>query len=83
MARNTRRSRERYFKFFRICSDPLRDPRFHTVSVVFSGKGDGRLRADSDAKSVKIFQADSLPNKIAFDHRKIIKDFFLNQKQPL
>ncbi|MFH1503776.1 MAG: macro domain-containing protein [Candidatus Omnitrophota bacterium] len=63
------------FKQFKTCSDPNRDPRFHTVSVVFSGQGKGELKADSDAKSAKVFKLDNLPEKIAFDHREIIEDY--------
>jgi 8-oxo-dGTP diphosphatase len=63
------------FKQFRVYSAPKRDPRFHTVSVVFAGKGKGRLQAASDAKSAKVFRLNSLPAKIAFDHRAILKDY--------
>lgn len=64
------------FVQFKICSAPGRDPRFHTVSVVFVGKGKGALRADSDASNAKVFKLDSLPKKIAFDHRAIIKEYY-------
>lgn len=63
-------------KQFRTYSSPLRDPRFHTASVVFIGKGKGTLSADSDAKSAKVFNLDSLPDKMAFDHRQILKDYY-------
>jgi len=63
------------FKEFGVYSDKNRDPRFHTVSVVFCGEGKGTLKADSDAKAAKVFKLDSLPEKIAFDHRKIIEKY--------
>jgi ADP-ribose pyrophosphatase YjhB (NUDIX family) len=63
------------FKLFRVCSEPTRDPRFHTVSVVFVGKGQGRLKSASDAKDAKVFKLDSLPSKIAFDHRQVIGEY--------
>lgn len=63
------------FKELGVYSQPERDPRFHTVSVVFVGKGKGSLKADSDAKAVKVFKIKSLPSKIAFDHRRIIEDY--------
>ncbi|MDP2924321.1 MAG: NUDIX domain-containing protein [Candidatus Omnitrophota bacterium] len=63
------------FRQFRVCSMPKRDPRFHTVSVVFIGKGQGKLKSASDAKAAKVFKLDDLPSKIAFDHRAIIKDY--------
>jgi O-acetyl-ADP-ribose deacetylase (regulator of RNase III)/ADP-ribose pyrophosphatase YjhB (NUDIX family) len=59
----------------RVYSEPERDPRFHTVSVVFIGKGKGKIFAASDAKSAKVVLLDKLPEKIAFDHRQIIEDY--------
>jgi len=63
------------FKLLGVYSDPGRDARFHTVSTVFYGKGRGKLKAASDAKNAKVYKPDSLPEKIAFDHRKIIEDY--------
>ncbi len=63
------------FKQFKVYSQGDRDPRFHTTSVVFIGEGKGNLRADSDAKDSGVFRLDSLPGKIAFDHRKVIEDY--------
>ena len=63
------------FKQFKVYSQGDRDPRFHTVSVVFIGEGKGSLKADSDAKEAGVFKLDSLPEKIAFDHRKVIEDY--------
>lgn len=62
-------------KQFKVYSHPRRDPRFHTVSVVFSGKGRGKLVSGSDASGVKIFNFKNLPVEIAFDHREIINEF--------
>ena len=59
-----------------VYSDADRDPRSHTVTVVYTAKGDFNSRkANSDAKDINIFKANEL-NKIniAFDHEKIIKD---------
>ncbi|MFH1318073.1 MAG: macro domain-containing protein [Candidatus Omnitrophota bacterium] len=63
------------FKQWKVCSDPARDPRFHTISVIFIGKGKGTLKADSDVKDAKGYKLDSLPSKISFDHRKIIEEY--------
>ena len=60
---------------FHTYSEPSRDPRFHTVTVVFTGKGKGTLAADSDAKDAKVFKLDQLPKDIAFDHRKVLEDY--------
>jgi O-acetyl-ADP-ribose deacetylase (regulator of RNase III)/ADP-ribose pyrophosphatase YjhB (NUDIX family) len=67
-------------KLFGVSSDPKRDARFHTVSVVFTGKGKGKLKAASDAKSAKVYQLGALPEKIAFDHRAIIEDYIKKNK---
>jgi 8-oxo-dGTP diphosphatase len=63
------------FRQFKVYSQPNRDPRFHTISVVFAGRGKGVLKAASDAKNVKVFKMNSLPEKIAFDHRRIIEEY--------
>ncbi|MCK4231696.1 NUDIX hydrolase [candidate division WOR-3 bacterium] len=63
---------------FRVYSDPKRDPRFHTVSVVFTADGKGVLLGGSDAKVAKVFKLDELPKEIPFDHRKIIEDYTKN-----
>ncbi|MEW6202748.1 MAG: NUDIX hydrolase [bacterium] len=56
-----------------VFSDPDRDPRGHTVSVVFLAKPiGGTLRAADDARAVQIFQPDSLP-PLAFDHDLIVQ----------
>jgi ADP-ribose pyrophosphatase YjhB (NUDIX family) len=56
-----------------VSSDPKRDARFHTVSVVYVGKGSGELRAGDDACGAKVFPLDALPQGIAFDHRALIE----------
>jgi len=57
-------------------SDPQRDPRQHTISVVFVAKASGEPRADDDAGDVGIFNHESLPESLAFDHEKILQDYF-------
>jgi len=61
---------------FHVYSDPLRDPRGHTVSVVFTAIGVGEPKAQDDAKEIGLFNSDTLPEDIAFDHRKILSDYF-------
>ncbi|MDD5007999.1 MAG: NUDIX hydrolase [Syntrophorhabdaceae bacterium] len=61
---------------FHAYSKPDRDPRFHTVSVVFIGDGKGTLAGRDDARKAEIFAEGSLPDTIAFDHREIIADYF-------
>jgi len=58
-------------------SDPSRDPRFHTISVVFVARPiEGEPRAADDAKEIGIFARENLPKELAFDHGKILKDYF-------
>ncbi len=57
-------------------SAPARDPRFHTLSVVFIAGAEGTPVAMDDAKSVGIFTEGDLPSPLAFDHARIIGDYF-------
>ena len=57
-------------------SDPDRDPRKHTISTVFIATGEGKPKARDDAKNLGIFTESNLPKPLAFDHRKILKDYF-------
>jgi ADP-ribose pyrophosphatase YjhB (NUDIX family) len=57
-------------------SSPNRDPRQHTVSTVFIAKGNGILKAKDDAVNAEIFTKKNLPENMAFDHRKILEDYF-------
>lgn len=57
-----------------VYSDPDRDPRGHTVSVVFTGASSGTPRAADDAREVGIFHCDRLP-PLAFDHARILADY--------
>ena len=57
-------------------SDPGRDPRHHTVSVVYVAEAQGSPRAGDDAGEIGTFHRHSLPDTLAFDHRKILEDYF-------
>jgi 8-oxo-dGTP diphosphatase len=59
-----------------VFSDPKRDPRGHTVSVVFLAEPHGMPKAGSDAKDIKRFALSQLPH-LAFDHEKIIHEAIL------
>lgn len=63
-------------KQFHTYSDPDRDPRFHTISVVFCAQAQGTPRAASDAAAIGVFTEHNLPDQIAFDHRTILDDYF-------
>ncbi len=60
---------------FHVYSDPDRDPRFHTASVVFIAEGTGILKGADDARKAEVFTANEMPATIAFDHGKILKDY--------
>jgi ADP-ribose pyrophosphatase YjhB (NUDIX family) len=57
-------------------SDPARDPRHHTISVVFVAKTSGEPVAADDAEAVGVYGRNSLPENLAFDHKKILQDYF-------
>ncbi len=61
---------------FHAYSDPHRDPRFHTTSVVFLADGNGIVRGKDDAKRAGVFSEETLPPDVVFDHRQIITDYF-------
>ena len=60
---------------FQAYSAPDRDPRQHTVSVVFLAKATGQPQAADDAKAVAIFKPDQWPQPLAFDHQQILNDY--------
>ncbi len=69
-----------------VYSDPKRDPRFHTLGMVFVGKARdiNALCAGDDAKNAAFYSLDALP-PLAFDHGAIIEDFkqYLTHERPL
>jgi len=56
-----------------------RDPRHRTISVVFSTELNelAEVKGNDDAAQAKWFLLEELP-QLAFDHARILKDFFLN-----
>ena len=61
---------------FHTYSDPLRDTRRHTITTVFIAKAEGLPSAGDDAAEVMVCVPGALPERIAFDHRQIIEDYF-------
>jgi 8-oxo-dGTP diphosphatase len=57
-------------------SDPSRDPRKHTISTVFIAKAKGKPIAQDDAQEIGIFTKEELNFPLAFDHRRILEDYF-------
>jgi 8-oxo-dGTP diphosphatase len=60
---------------FHVYSDPQRDPRQHTLSVVFIARAAGEPRGADDAAEARIFDSSELPEQMAFDHRQIVSDY--------
>jgi ADP-ribose pyrophosphatase YjhB (NUDIX family) len=57
-------------------SDPKRDPRHHTISYVYIARARGTARASDDAVEIGMFDRASLPENLAFDHARILQDYF-------
>lgn len=58
-----------------VYSDPARDPRGHTVTVVYVGRATGTPRAMDDARTVAIVEPPHWPGVLAFDHGQVLADY--------
>lgn len=57
-------------------SDPGRDARGHTASLVYVAEARGRPQARDDAADVGMYTPeDALSTELVFDHRTILKDY--------
>ncbi|MGQ9872331.1 NUDIX domain-containing protein [Leptodesmis sp.] len=61
---------------FHVYSDPQRDPRQHTLSVVFLATATGNPQAGDDAKHLDLFEPWRIPTNLCFDHDRILRDYF-------
>ena len=61
---------------FHTYSDPNRDPRKHTISTVYVATAQGRPIAQDDALDIMIFTEEEINFPLAFDHQKILADYF-------
>ena len=59
-----------------VYSDPRRDPRRHTIGTVFIASASGTPHGGDDAAAAAVFREDNVPAEIAFDHRRILQDYF-------
>jgi 8-oxo-dGTP diphosphatase len=57
-----------------VYSDPARDPRGHTVGIVFVGRARGTPLAADDARDVAAVDPRH-PPPLAFDHARILADY--------
>ena len=62
---------------FYVYSDPNRDPRQHTLSVVFIATATGEPQAADDAKNLGVFESWNVPGNLCFDHDKILRDYWI------
>jgi 8-oxo-dGTP diphosphatase len=60
---------------FQVYSDPARDPRKHTISVVFLAIAQGEPVAADDAKALQLFEPWQIPQNLCFDHDRILQDY--------
>ncbi len=56
-------------------SDPQRDLRGHTVSAVYVAQASGTPIAADDARTLEVFPVSRLPDKLVFDHDRILHDY--------
>lgn len=63
-------------ELFHVYSEPGRDTRGHTLSVVYIASAQGTPRAADDAAAAGVFNEGRLPAPLAFDHERILADFF-------
>jgi 8-oxo-dGTP diphosphatase len=57
-----------------VYSEPSRDPRGHTVSVVYVGRAHGQPQGGDDARTARSFDPQT-PPPLAFDHGRIMADY--------
>lgn len=64
-----------------VYSDPERDPRHHTLSVVYTAVAENpdTLQAGDDAADAGYFKPDQYP-ELVFDHARILGDYQARQK---
>jgi len=63
-------------KLLGVYSNPDRDPRLHTASVVYVCTADKMPKAGDDAKEAFVVKLEEIPwDELVFDHAQILKDF--------
>lgn len=61
---------------FYTYGNPDRDPRHHTLTTVYIGRASGVPEARDDARNIGVFTRATLPADIAFDHARILQDYY-------
>ncbi len=62
-------------------SDPGRDPRRPTVTVVFVARARGTPRGGDDAAEAAAFPLNDIPQPLCFDHGRILEDYRLRLRR--
>jgi len=62
-----------------VYSDPARDPRGHTVGIVYIAQARGEPVAGDDAGAVAIVDPKA-PPPLAFDHARILADYLAQRR---
>lgn len=58
-----------------VYSEPHRDPRGHSVAVVWVAQAAGDPVAMDDAAALRVYDPQDLPTQLAFDHARILEDY--------
>ena len=58
-----------------VYSDPGRDPRGHTISIVYIARAEGKPEAGDDAKVCYLCDPEKIPDDLVFDHGRILADY--------
>ena len=66
-------------ELFHVYSDPARDPRGHSVAIVYVATASGEPVAGDDAAAVIVTDPDQSPPLI-FDHGKILADYIARRR---
>ena len=61
---------------FQVYSDPNRDARQHTLSIVYIAATKGKPQAGDDAQKVGVFDLWEIPANLCFDHDRILRDYW-------
>ncbi len=56
-------------------SDPVRDPRHHTITTVFIATAQGEPAGADDAARAAVFGVENIPSPLAFDHATILQHY--------
>lgn len=62
-----------------VYSDPGRDPRGHTVSIVYVATATGQPAAGDDARAIRVTDPEAAP-ALVFDHDRILAEYLARRR---